>query len=155
VLLRPSDSEGFPRGSDKKKGVRTGEFILLTTVFAQTFGGRPRAGRMGTDAMSRPTGGKMTPLHFAARDGVGEMVEFMLDHGADVNAPGEDGWTPLHFAAAHGHTFIVQFLLENGARVDASTSDGSTPIELAYIYERSSVIQILSSQGARPARRKR
>jgi len=97
----------------------------------------------------------MTPLHFAARDGVSDMVEFMLDHGADINAPGEDGWTPLHFAAAHGHTFIVRFLLDNGARVDAAAADGSTPIDLAYLYERGNVIQILNALNPRSTRRRR
>ena len=37
-----------------------------------------------------------TPLHLAAIRGYPDMVEFFLDHGADVNAVDCDGDTPLH-----------------------------------------------------------
>ncbi len=37
-----------------------------------------------------------TPLHIAARHGRLEAVKWLLDNGADVNAPGYNKYTPLH-----------------------------------------------------------
>lgn len=63
---------------------------------------------------------EMTTLHKAARCGHGAVALLLLEHGADVNAPGpENGGTPLHQAAAGGHGHVVQLLLENGANADA------------------------------------
>ena len=50
-----------------------------------------------------------TPLHLAARYGHKEIVEYLVEKGADVNAKDKEGWTPLHFAAQEGHTEIVEW----------------------------------------------
>ncbi len=39
-----------------------------------------------------------TPLHHAARFGPASAVQWLLDHGADVNAVAYNGFTPLHLA---------------------------------------------------------
>ena len=39
-----------------------------------------------------------TPLHLASQTGKGEIAEFLLEKGADVNSVGKNGWTPLHAA---------------------------------------------------------
>ena len=37
-----------------------------------------------------------TPLHRAAYNGHLTVMQCLLRHGADANAPTLDGWTPLH-----------------------------------------------------------
>jgi ankyrin repeat protein len=98
---------------------------------------------LGRVTMNARTFGEMGALHFAARDGEQAMVEFLLERGADVNEPAEEGWTPLHFAAAEGNSFVAEVLLENGARVDARDFQGRTPLDLAVVAEHSSVIEII------------
>jgi len=44
-----------------------------------------------------------TPLHEAANHGHAEVVSYLLDNGANINAPGMDGDTPLHDAVENDH----------------------------------------------------
>src|SRR5450759_809328 len=59
-----------------------------------------------------------TPLRTAAAGGHMEIVNLLLERGADVNLP-EEGIAPrghaLHSAAYNGHMEIVKLLLEKGA----------------------------------------
>ena len=55
-------------------------------------------------------------------------MEFMLAHGADVNATDSRGDTALHRAAYYGRKDMVALLLEYGARVNAQNEAGLTPL---------------------------
>uniref|UniRef100_T1ILR7 Ion transport domain-containing protein n=1 Tax=Strigamia maritima TaxID=126957 RepID=T1ILR7_STRMM len=44
---------------------------------------------------------ELSPLHYAARYNFFEMVNLLVEKGANVNIRGEEGLTPLHFAARH------------------------------------------------------
>jgi ankyrin repeat protein len=58
------------------------------------------------------------PLHEAAYFGRADMVGFLLDSGALLDAPIHPfGYTALYFAVQQGHMDIVRLLLERGARV--------------------------------------
>jgi orotate phosphoribosyltransferase len=60
-----------------------------------------------------------TPLHAAiwARDD--EAARQLIDAGADVNAPGEDGYTPIHAALAQSNVPLARRLTARGASWDA------------------------------------
>lgn len=47
------------------------------------------------------------------------IVIFLLQHGANANAPTMRGEAPLHLAARANQTDIVRILLRNNAQVDA------------------------------------
>ena len=63
-----------------------------------------------------------TALHMAAKHGQLEVVQQLLEHGADVNALGGQYNTALQAAAASGFEDVVKYLLEKEA--DASLSGG-------------------------------
>ena len=53
----------------------------------------------------------------AARNGHTEVVEYLLDQGADVDAKGVFGATGLHWAAINGHRKAVELLIARGANL--------------------------------------
>jgi ankyrin repeat protein len=57
-----------------------------------------------------------TPLAWAARCNLPDMVEFLLSRGAPTNLPDDKPWaTPLAWATARGHTAIAATLRNAGA----------------------------------------
>jgi len=58
----------------------------------------------------------------AASHGRHDMVELLLDAGADVNARDEDGSTALMCACEHGYIDIIQLLLSH-PECDSSLAD--------------------------------
>ena len=86
-------------------------------------------------------------MYAAARNGHTDVVEYLLDHGADVDAKGVFGGTGLHWAAINGHRNVVELLVARGASRDIrDVRYNSTPegwaregghTELAKLLERS------------------
>uniref|UniRef100_A0A2K6CYG8 Ankyrin repeat domain-containing protein 54 n=1 Tax=Macaca nemestrina TaxID=9545 RepID=A0A2K6CYG8_MACNE len=72
-----------------------------------------------------------TALHFASCNGNDQIVQLLLDHGADPNQRDGLGNTPLHLAACTNHVPVITTLLRGGARVDALDRAGRTPLHLA------------------------
>jgi hypothetical protein len=52
-----------------------------------------------------------------------ELVELLLAHGADPEAPGADGRSPYRLAVAHGRTDLAALLRQRGAPDDATDID--------------------------------
>jgi ankyrin repeat protein len=52
-----------------------------------------------------------TPLHYAATGPNPQVTAFLLERGAQVDAPSPNGTTPLMMAARYGHEDSVQILL--------------------------------------------
>ena len=124
-----------------------------------------------TDANVRDENGD-TPLHWAAdmaanahldsysvgsylsgldknRD-VCEIIDVLVECGANVNARNNNGESPLHKAAVKS-TEVTDILLKHGASVDARDNDGMTPIH--HVAQRSrfgqkSLLAHLARKGA-------
>lgn len=73
----------------------------------------------------------LAPLHLAARRGQRLVVQYLLDHGADVNRLSRGLDTPLHLAATAGHNAVVRLLLERKAAAEARDDVGRTALHLA------------------------
>lgn len=57
-----------------------------------------------------------TPLAWAARTNMPDMVEFLLARGAPANLPEDKPWaTPLAWAERRGHTEVAEILRKHGA----------------------------------------
>ena len=75
------------------------------------------------------------PLHYAAQNTAGaaaEIIGFLMERRANVDAKNRDGWTPLMFAAQFSEDVsAVNALIEAGANVNARKNDGMTSLMLA------------------------
>ena len=73
-----------------------------------------------------------SPLHVAAAVDYADMVEFLLQHGADINIiTNEEGQTPIHFAAKNDAINSLQMLLAYGADIDSRDSKNRTPLQVS------------------------
>lgn len=88
-------------------------------------------------------------LRLAALLGTPEMMEAILNAGADINERDESGQTPLHHAiTTDGTVDNVRFLLEHGADINARNEDGVTPLMLARYLGCDAVADLLIQYGA-------
>lgn len=79
----------------------------------------------------------------ASRGGSCEIVQHLLDAGADANGKDQDGLTALCEASANGHETIVSLLLKNGADINGSGLDGQTALSAAAENGHFSVLRLL------------
>ena len=62
---------------------------------------------------------EQTPLHYAIEYGRTNMVQILLENGADIGIKNKYGWLPLHYAIKKGHVEIAKLLTQYGADVRA------------------------------------
>lgn len=84
------------------------------------------------DVNVRATQHGQTALMLAVSHGRADMVQLLVEAGADINIRDEDGSTALMCAAEHGHMEIVKFLLHQpDTNVLAKDNDGLTALAVA------------------------
>ncbi|KAJ7830078.1 ankyrin repeat-containing domain protein [Mycena olivaceomarginata] len=76
------------------------------------------ASHMLCSAILNPTRTKEGALHYASLNGHIEVVEFLLERGANFNATDKANNTALHNASARGRTDVVKLLVEHGVDVN-------------------------------------
>jgi ankyrin repeat protein len=67
-------------------------------------------------------------LHDACSSRNKELVEFLIESGADVNYINKEGHTPLMIACQKGDSKTAKLLIKNGARVDFQFQKNSTAL---------------------------
>ena len=73
-------------------------------------------------------------LEVKMRGGNVEVIELLIEKGADVNSRSKNGASPIRWAANSGHAKAVRCLLDHGAYVDAVNDDGDTAL-MGAVYE--------------------
>ena len=79
----------------------------------------------------------------AVAGGRADVVDWLLQNGAEPNYGYGAGFTPLLTAAANGHLEIVKMLLLHGADAEAKTNDGKCAADIAEERKHPTVAQFL------------
>jgi ankyrin repeat protein len=86
-----------------------------------------------------------TPLEVAVEKDSEEIVELLINAGANVNiSNGAAAWTPLHTAASRGRCDMMNMLIEGGANIEAQDINGATPLFKAW----GNGLELLLAEGA-------
>ena len=64
-----------------------------------------------------------------------DAVQFLLEHGANVDAQRDDLWTSLHLAINVGNLKVARMLLDHQADVNVRNDDGQSPLHLLSVWE--------------------
>ena len=91
-----------------------------------------------------------TALHVAAGNGHKDMVQFLLDSGAELDIQDTYGSTPLSLALAASNVpnDVVKLLLDKGAELETENDFGSTPLLYAVGWGNTGIVQMLLHRGA-------
>ena len=78
-----------------------------------------------------------------------EIIKYLVQNGADVNAQTDWGGTVLHSAAFRGQLDIMQWMIEEGnAEVNTRDLDGATALLLAARENHFDIVKYLLQRGA-------
>lgn len=93
----------------------------------------------------------LTALHHAAGFGAAPAIQYLIEHGANIDAADKAGLRPLHHAAEskdRHSSAAIETLLESGADIEARNRRGVTPLLYALLRNRASNAETLAAAGA-------
>ncbi|OUC43395.1 KH domain protein, partial [Trichinella nativa] len=96
-------------------------------------------------------GNDYTPLCVAASGGHTEVMQLLLQNGAEINARSGSklGISPLMLAAMNGNADAVKFLIERGADITSHIeTNRNTALTLACFQGKADVVRLLLQSGA-------
>lgn len=89
------------------------------------------------------------PIVLAAGKGHTEIVKFLLEKGANINAKALGEITALMYASMNGDPKTVKFLLDHGADVNAASNfSRNTALIVASLFGHTEIAKILLDHGA-------
>ncbi|XP_051146879.1 probable protein S-acyltransferase 23 [Andrographis paniculata] len=86
------------------------------------------------DSLTKTDGGGYYALQWAALNNFADIVQYIIEHGGDVNARDNSGQMALHWTAVRGSIAAADVLLQNGARVEAADVNGYRAVHVAAQY---------------------
>jgi ankyrin repeat protein len=91
----------------------------------------------------------VTALHLACSPPSSiEMLELLLQKGAEVDAMTDYGYTPLITCCSSGNSEFAQFLVSRGADVNHGSESGVSPLAMALLRTETDLADMLIEQGA-------
>ena len=87
---------------------------------------------------------KNTGLHIASKMGNLDLVELLLNLGADIEAKNMVKQTPICLAIRYGNLSVFNYLLKKGANLNLTDVEKNSPIQIACIGKNKNSLKILS-----------
>jgi ankyrin repeat protein len=104
----------------------------------------------GADVNAEEPAKGQTALMWAAAEGHADVVQVLIEHGANVKSASKSGFTPLLFAAVKNDPKSVENLLAAGADVNTALPDGTKALSVAISNKSSLAAGVLVDHGADP-----
>jgi len=98
----------------------------------------------GADVNARDIEGidGVSALNWAARNGKNDVVNYLIDQGADINSRDSDNYTVLRRAVIGGHVETAGLLIDRGADTEATDNNGFTPLMFAAFMKIRPIVEI-------------
>ena len=87
-------------------------------------------------------------VHFASMFGHLDMLTWLVDIGAQINARDDDSMSPLHVACEYGHLPLVRWMLNQRVFKNNRSVTGMTPLLSAAAGGHSDIVQLLIAEKA-------
>ena len=94
-----------------------------------------------------------TPLHYAASAGHVQIIEYLLEQSAYIDAESPNGTTPLMMAAMYGSPEAVKVLIQAGADLHQKNQLGLSAFDFAVRGQRTNSKELIETALARLAAR--
>ena len=75
-------------------------------------------------------------------EGHHDIVQYLVNEGADKDMGNAFGHTPLHAASQEGNHNVVQCLVIEGAQVNKATQYGQTPLLAASFHGHLNIVEV-------------
>ena len=117
--------------------------LILAAYFGHTETVRYLAGLPEVD-LDHGDSDNYTALHIAVHEKHADVVQVLIDAGADIEARNTDGRSPLHEASRSGELASVMKLVEAGADVRTTDAKRDTCLILATHFGHTNTVRYLS-----------
>ena len=133
ALAQYSESFNFLKAVRERDGAKVSEIVSNPSSTA-------------INARDRASG--ETALHILARGRDASWMNFLIAHGARVDAQDNQGNSPLMIASQIGWTEGADLLLSRRANVNLANNRGETPLIVAVQRRDIALVRMLASRGA-------
>lgn len=100
------------------------------------------------DLSSTGPDGRFTPLMRACKEGRLDMVEALLEAGADITVTNADGCNALWLACYNGSHAIISRLIDAGIDLDLQNGNGATCLMYVASNSKADLVELLLRRGA-------
>ncbi len=109
---------------------------------------REEEGPWDTPNLSKPSNAIGPSIYYASEAGFDQLLEQLIETGADVNARGGTYGNALQVASYEGHQEVIHLLLDEGADVNAPGGIYGNALQAASCNGHQEVIHLLLDKGA-------
>ncbi|CAD5124042.1 DgyrCDS12350 [Dimorphilus gyrociliatus] len=102
----------------------------------------------GRCSINDKTPNGFTALHIACQYNSTDILEYLIENGANINIEAKNKVTPLHVASKCNKLESVIILLDNGANMEVITTDKLTPLHCASRSGQVAIVEKLLERGA-------
>lgn len=124
---------------------------LFTINSAATLGDLPKLKgflKKNADLLEFKDGNGKTPLLCSLEAGYENVIEFLINKGANIRVRDGRNRTPLHYAVENCSVRIVELLISNGASINEPDREGQVPLNSAMKLGKKDLEGILIKHGA-------